>query len=91
MPVTPSVLGKTEDEVDQEATEIQRKVEEWQETHGWHDSDVGIEVFDILADLQGKPSKITFEDHFYGNTVKEKKMVTSDKVVKTKDDKKVIC
>ena len=64
-------------------------MEEWQETHGWHDSDVGSEVFDLLADFQGKPTKITFEDHFYGNTVKEKMIVTSDKVMKTKDDKGV--
>ena len=55
VPVTPSVLGKTEDEVDQQATESQRKVKEWQDASGWEGSEMEGDDFDPLGDHQRKP------------------------------------
>ena len=57
VPTTPTVLGRTEEEVDQQAVERQRRVTEWQDSQAWEDSQVGSEEFDP----QGKPTGITLK------------------------------
>jgi hypothetical protein len=87
VPATPTVLGSTEEEVDQQAVERQRRVTEWQDNQAWESSQVGSDEYDP----QGKPPGITFEDHFYGNKVivKDKVIVKGDRKVSVNDDRKV--